>query len=675
MSTASLYKYKALPDSRSIRLLSLQGAQHGDPLSCVLVTHSLDQCPPFRALSYTWGSPFPEGYDDNNTVDQDIGHKPFHIWCEDAVLPIGQNLYEALFQIRETFQDVILWIDAICIDQGNDQERSTQVMLMGDVYSTANEVLVWLGREDEHARRALKLHESLGSVLEYFWHDDHVDDWSLYPFNSPEFYDKFGIEQPLFESWRSYSKFYQRTWFERTWIIQEITLARKVTTMCGAMTWDWRLMNSFATFMRISHWGLLLQGHLGVTELQAIPGTQFLGNSMLADSFRKNGLQAYQPRMYREYMCGGKDAKAIEAYLEWLLIHVRTTRASDPRDKVFGILGLLANLFEPEKIHLKADYSLSTVKVYTRTATHLILELPFLSLLSAVEDEGDRKIVGLPSWVPDFTARHVQLFVTSGQGKYWDAATAIRNLPSVDTYIQGDILHLNAVHFDTTADCCEPMMKVVKQNAIVNMLSRCLKMETMYINGQSRTEALWRTLIADCTEKHCPAPRDIGKSFRHWLRDLLAIAFLNALAHTTDSSGLVVRYQSLVDLLSSHDLPSLSEIQVDMDFRLQFFTGNNSKKKVFTFGALAEPFLKSFSTMTQKRLFLSQKGFLGLCPMSAEIGDSIWIFRSAKVPFLLRRMPGNKCFKLVGEVYLHGFMNGEIGRTFPAGPIEQISIQ
>ncbi len=114
-----------------------------EPLRCDLVAVSLDDLPDFEALSYMWGEPDDEAQ--------------FQIWVNGALVCVRQNLWYALQRIRfmipheNKIRRRILWIDALCINQDNIQERNHQVAFMGHIYRHATVVLIWLGNEISNA--------------------------------------------------------------------------------------------------------------------------------------------------------------------------------------------------------------------------------------------------------------------------------------------------------------------------------------------------------------------------------------------------------------------------------------------------------------------------------------------------------------------------------------------
>ena len=111
--------YTPLRRPREFRLLQLDPVKNSENLACSLVQNSLDDCPEYEALSYSWGDP---------TITQGIN-------CNCVQVQVTVNLYHALRSLRLRDEPRMIWVDALCIDQSNLAERSHQVRMMGDVYS------------------------------------------------------------------------------------------------------------------------------------------------------------------------------------------------------------------------------------------------------------------------------------------------------------------------------------------------------------------------------------------------------------------------------------------------------------------------------------------------------------------------------------------------------------
>ena len=132
---ASVLKYQALADPQdSFRLIELLPASSDEAIHCLLKEFKLSQSPQYEALSYEWGTP----------LDLDW------VTVNGCQYQLRRNLHSALVQLRPAKTDSKrkLFVDAICINQDDMEERSTQVQLMGEIYKKAASVLVWLGQAD-----------------------------------------------------------------------------------------------------------------------------------------------------------------------------------------------------------------------------------------------------------------------------------------------------------------------------------------------------------------------------------------------------------------------------------------------------------------------------------------------------------------------------------------------
>jgi hypothetical protein len=112
-------------------------------IKCQLFNYSLETGQGnhrYEALSYVWG-------DSKNTVPISIGRQPFHV---------TKNLHSALLSLRNHSMERILWVDAVCIDQTNNEEKESQIQSMVKIYSQANCVVVWLGEDADDSQQALE---------------------------------------------------------------------------------------------------------------------------------------------------------------------------------------------------------------------------------------------------------------------------------------------------------------------------------------------------------------------------------------------------------------------------------------------------------------------------------------------------------------------------------------
>ncbi|KAK6600260.1 ankyrin repeat-containing protein [Botrytis cinerea] len=189
----------------NIRLLRLLPSEdEAAPLHCELRDYSLQRSTPrihlYEALSYVWGDP-------DITLPISVNKKQFQVTV---------NLHAALLRLRDHSFERIMWIDAICIDQNNNEERKQQVQLMARIYSTAHRVIVWLGEETVEIEGAL---EHIQLIVDEE-HTEIPESWM----------EKLKQDRIL--------KLLQNPWFQRIWVLQEAAAARHIIIMCGSTTID-----------------------------------------------------------------------------------------------------------------------------------------------------------------------------------------------------------------------------------------------------------------------------------------------------------------------------------------------------------------------------------------------------------------------------------------------------
>ncbi|KAM5382992.1 hypothetical protein ACJA88_003525 [Fusarium oxysporum] len=230
----SSFQYYPLDLSKnSIRLLQIHKGNWQDDIFCTLVEalSGADEGIPYKALSYTWGG------------DK---HRPGgpeslpRVWVDNQEFDKSQltdNLFAALRQIRQIDQDVILWADAICIDQSNDTEKGHQVNQMGAIYSAAEEVLVWLGPGNEYIESLMKTIEWIDQKAEGFLRDQENKTYQEWV-DTCQFFASEHLEYVEFQrNWvyrRVLEELLSRKWFKRVWVLQEIAMAKTAIILCGS---------------------------------------------------------------------------------------------------------------------------------------------------------------------------------------------------------------------------------------------------------------------------------------------------------------------------------------------------------------------------------------------------------------------------------------------------------
>jgi Heterokaryon incompatibility protein (HET) len=152
-STQQLYQNLCLPTtSKFIRVLDVYAVKNEhEPITGDLRVINLDEDPSFAALSYVWG----------------IDISPEYIECGGHPVKVTRNCYSALRHLRKLFGKLTIWVDAICINQADGDEKQHQLPLMGDIYTRADQTYVWLGDGNELSDDVMKI-LAKASQLQHF---------------------------------------------------------------------------------------------------------------------------------------------------------------------------------------------------------------------------------------------------------------------------------------------------------------------------------------------------------------------------------------------------------------------------------------------------------------------------------------------------------------------------
>jgi hypothetical protein len=281
------------------------------------------------------------------------------------------------------------WIDALCINQEDINERETQVMQMGDIYKCAHRVVVWLGSSFVNSHLAISALEFIGKQIEAT-----KNDWVYQSPGCTErqwFHARYVL--PYTEKvWHATQTLLESPWFQRIWIVQEIQLANERCMMiCGDKEISWYL---------------------------------FRRSIVLLFGKRNHLPETLRPLIERvAEFCRTLTNEPLQA----LLIVARRNLCKEPVDKIFGILGLTSPIFASKA---RPNYSLSASEVYKSIFLEQSFLLSRLEMLASCDSRVPR-MIGLPSWVPDWsvdtgeTMRTYGSFVTTGY-----SSSRIKYLPS-----------------------------------------------------------------------------------------------------------------------------------------------------------------------------------------------------------------------------------------------------
>lgn len=320
----------ALSENGEFRILSLSAGEPSDGLHGELLKASIDDVGiHYTALSYTWGDPSSPGF-----IVLNDGHK----------LPISRNLEAALRQFRLPTDPLSLWVDAICINQANPEEKMSQVGMMRSIYVSARQTWVWLGPSSADSDMAMDTVQ--GS------HNRGL---------SP---DELSLLST--EAWDSIANLMRRSWWTRVWVIQEVLSSRQVRIWCGRKKIDFECF----VMLKKNSWARIPMGPFAL---------------ILSDWSSKR-------EMVRR---GG-------AFLfEWM-VYTPNFESTLRRDRIYALLGL-SN--EESRNAILPDYSTCTsdAMLLTQAMAHFLMQQKsLLPLQMGLYNKADG--LNLPSWAFDWTA-------------------------------------------------------------------------------------------------------------------------------------------------------------------------------------------------------------------------------------------------------------------------------
>ena len=668
------YHYQPLFDRHSLRLLDISGfAQQG---TCALREFGASSCPPYTALSYTWGPPLAtaECISEYDTIEMQLKLR------EDSIsslnMNIQKNLHDGLRQLALDQSITYLWVDAICINQEDIDERQAQVACMGDIYAGSEKVVVWLGQDNSNLDNFIWLHATLVPVLcEHASRHDLTallkPGWSPLKLNST-----FGVNVPQIV-WTSYDEFFaQRRWFHRSWVFQEIALAPVITVFCGHIELNWDAMQFLAGFVHESGLG----AQLGIERYLHNPrkvGYEISSLEYLRCQCKRIGQNArFGSTAFPQAELPGTETSEIECYtlFESCLRQIQDSQATDVRDKVFSAIGIL-NRFLPQGVakEVLPDYSLTVEEAFRSVTYVLARKLPSLSFLSLVEDRSYRRLQGLPSWVPDFTCPiTVQPLSYILHREIHQKSTSNSILLS-SRCLSGSVLTLSGRPISTVMRTAAPWDETTisldpsdtREQFIYNVLKFlqtlfliCSNSKHVHCERQSPLEAIWRVLIVNQRQLRQKTSVPItGKDFHDWVMKYMAEGsqFHKCNDGLFDSCMKLIKTVADDSFLSEEAVLELGNTLALMDKNPQ--EALNLKGQRSSIIEIQEGFDRYDSlflpVQSHRRVFQTYECCLGVGPVSVEPEDQLWEIDSVMLPFILRPAENDQSFFLIGEAYLH----------------------
>ncbi|KAI1428568.1 heterokaryon incompatibility protein-domain-containing protein [Xylaria sp. FL1777] len=319
---SSDYCYTALSEKGSIRLLRLM--PHEDekaPIQCQVFEYPLQKKGQdthlYEAISYVWGS------EDNRQPiciqSDDKGNN--HPTGKTRRFLVTENLYTALLHFRDSLVERILWIDAICINQGDNDEKGHQVQLMATIYAKANRVTVWLGEAPDENNQALEVIHKAAEEQSTSTTIDEVNEQEIITL-------------------------LKRPWFQRIWVLQEVAAARHVLIKYGHAEMDGYVFCSGLDALNLSY--------KTSPDFQSLilPAVYLIRGAIFRSRYKRDDINVSSTFSLRIRPL----AELVDMY------HAR--KATNRLDKVYALLGMSSD--DPSEAGLLVNYNTSWGEIFRK---------------------------------------------------------------------------------------------------------------------------------------------------------------------------------------------------------------------------------------------------------------------------------------------------------------------
>jgi hypothetical protein len=550
------FVYHTLVNFLSIRLINLHPATEPTAdLRCDM-THidlldDITYHPPYTALSYAWGS----------------SDKPCDLWCGTTRISITASLNAALRAIRKPTWNFLVWVDAVCINQDDLQERNVQVANMVHIYSRASSVLVWLGDDDEDLNGA--------RCLEWLMYAGRHHFIALQN-------EITAVDKSLLEV------FFNRDWFKRRWVIQEVAVAAHAFIICGAKRVSWYDFIEGVAVLRVRHDATGTETyHEALGKLCTI---EVLNKGFRMSTTTNDRLSFLQ-----------------------IMLHFEASLCSDDKDRVFSLIHVAA-LERSDLMALSSglDYSLTTGDVYQKIAEVFLKSSDHYYLLHyAAAFRAEENIQSrLPSWVPDwrFRCRFRPLLHPSFKCGLSskpaltindDGTLIIRGF--IYQYV-GDGSHLASSPWKHLTDVAGASEAILDAEYSEDMSLLRMNIDPRHILSQYERKHRFSTLIR-------------------------ASRLLDTTAQI---------HKGIPD-----DLPNETQISVPRPTSarlgdLSHVVGHSPESR----------------TLRGRKLFATKRGLAGLGPLDVREGDAVVVLYGACTPFILRGNATETEWRIVGDAYV-----------------------
>jgi Heterokaryon incompatibility protein (HET) len=704
MNRHDKFQYEPLKYHDSIRVLNLLPAETGELLQCQLCDIRMGENPHYEALSYTWGNPAFSKHID--VIGRQLKHRIF----------ITENLFAALQAYRRQDTARVLWIDAICINQTDNDEKNQQVALMASIYKSAEHVLAWLGGETHND--ALQQLERIGRDCNLYGMT------TIFPFKRELEVGSLEAHHLQLladdESLRPLAALFLSPWFERVWIVQEFVLAKDLSLQAKdrSITYD-HLSKAVAVLVFITKtWpnSLRAMGDLSKTFFY-----QFWFLIQTKERYMAWQNNVSLKRLDSSYVKSdySYDLNAIRPMSLLELCYSMTLRkCADGRDRLYSLLGYADNA-----LSIKPNYNASAEQVWMDLALKTLVSGDLTGLHYAGQPY--KRTHGIPSYVAEFdylsgsSAPKRPVARLGGFGTVrFQAGAGYHPSTEVVSYQGSQTIALKGVLVDVISDevplsnvadtsaatsrfastsfsgtniaaaFLESDFRLPSQDTFIELFTSLSKLvpARRHENGEWLLQSISRMLVADNgipSLQHIMkvnGPRGVPGGDAK-LCTLLYALLMFCYPDENNPGQYLVEDQLIGNLLKAAG--------IQKPFKFSFLSPAKTttysipypvEGEGVTLGAAwartlneaVASYLERYCTVVsmvlfRRCLFTTSKGHIGFGPDALKPGDVVVVFDGAQTPFVLRKStpaprspPGssraekrNHAYELIGECYFH----------------------
>ncbi|CBX96676.1 hypothetical protein LEMA_P109410.1 [Plenodomus lingam JN3] len=621
------YHYAPLPtDIPTIRILEVQPSS-GQPgeFVCRLRHVSLLEGPEYTALSYSWGAV-------NGTVPvvflDGQGQR--------AELLITETLHSFFRQIitdsAESITRLALWVDAVCINQSDLEEKNSQVAMMHKIYHQAQKVAVWLGDGSKETETAMDIIPRLAAVEEQanlLKQDANLTVGGRQPLSV-----RLGLPRDGADEYMALVALLRNPWFARVWIIQEVAMATHVIVKCGFRSASWD--DFVSAFHVLNSLNMIMPDPAQYVQLV----TRTLG---IIDA--------------RASKLSGHERDTLGT-----LLRCRSSLATNPRDKVYGLLGLTT---DAQALDFRPDYKAEVHQTYIRIAFAIITAEGSLDVLGVPRGTSTSAVSSLPSWVPDWSTwtstpalNRRDRPANCPRTSEFLTRNASRDTKPIASLHDGHLLHLHGYTWDHISHVGALLHSEDELADYTLWIPSALKFYRQHtqslLNWEHMTHAHCKTAI------YPPTGQPILEAY--WQTITAGWSVEEAPLSTTDYLKWDTYHRPFPSLRRHLGTLATTSAYATFTFALNCF------KQLFS----AQPnsgFDRSLTLASNRRLVRSARGYLGLVPAQARVGDGIALVAGAGAPLVVRAVGAGR-WELLGEGYVHGVMDGECWDAGRCGVVE-----